>query len=146
MRNTFAALLLAGVAVAALSPDAFAQKRHRVRAAEPVVASVDSASSPLTVNRRSWLDPGNATRTTGNYGAPYVQENTIVSSTAFNETQDQIFAPGKFGNSVIVGPPDVPGRSQPVAQGSSLPNGQVVVDNALFPQNFYFNPAPALSY
>ena len=140
MPKTLATLLLAGVAVASLSHSAFAQKRHRVRPpADPVVTTIDAPSSPLTVNRRSWLDPGNAVRTTNTGGPNYIAANTIL-----HQTEDRIINPDKYGNAEIQGPPYVPGRSQPVVQGSILPNGGVVVDNALLPQNFYFNPAPSV--
>ena len=120
MSKRLATLLIAGVAVASLSHGAFAQKRHRVRPADPVVTTIDS-SSPLTVNRRSWLDSGNATRTTNTGGPNYIAANTIL-----NRTEDRIINPDKFGNAEIQGPPYVPGRSQPVVQGSILPNGGVV--------------------
>lgn len=141
MPKTLATLLLAGAAVASLSHGAFAQKRHHARAAAAVtdITPVDAPSSALTVNRRSWLDPGNATRTTNTGGPNYIAANTIL-----NKTEDRIINPDKFGNAEMQGPPYVPGRTQPVVQGSILPNGGVVVDNALFPQNFYFNPSPSI--
>ena len=133
-----ACLVLVG-AVTGLAPDAFAQKR-RPRPL-PVAADVGERI-PLTVNRRSWLDSGNAVSTTGTLGPSYVAANT-----ALNRTQDRIFAPDGFGNDVIRNNPlDVPGRSQPLVEGSTLPNGQVVVDNVLLPQNYYFNPAPDLPF
>ena len=84
---------------------------------------------------------GNAVSTTQNSGPSYIAANTIN-----NKTQDRIFNPDKYGNDVIQGQPYVPGRSQPAIEFSSLPNGGTVVENVLFPQNFYFNPAPALPY
>ena len=136
MKNTFATLFLAVCAATAVTSDAFAAKRHQKRIL-PAAAVFDGDSIPLTVNRRSWLDPGNAVSTTQGAGPSYVAANTI-----FNKTQDQIFAPDKFGNSELPGQPSVPGRTQPVVEGSILPNGGYVVDNVLLPQNFYFNPAP----
>ena len=142
MDRKAAARALAGLAlvgaVAGMAPDAFAQRRRA-----PVLPEATDLGEriPLTVNRRSWLDPGNAVSTTGNFGPSYVAANT-----AFNRTQDRIFAPDGFGNDVIRNPPDVPGRSQPVVQGSTLPNGQIVVDNVLLPQNYYFNPTPDLPF
>lgn len=134
-----ACLVLVG-AVTGLTQDAFAQKR-RVPAAD-LPASADLGDRiPLTVNRRSWLDSGNAVSTTGNYGPSYVAANT-----AFSKSQDQIFAPDRFGNAEFPSHPYVPGRSQPVVEGSTLPNGQVVVDNVLLPQNYYFNPTPDLPF
>jgi hypothetical protein len=142
MRKTIVSATLALLAVTALTADASAQTRHRVRAAAPVLAaSPDLGSSiPLTVNRRSWLDSGNSVSSRGGYGPSYVAANTI-----YNKTQDQIFAPGYFGNSTInQGPPYVPGRSQPVIEGSLPASGRPIIDNVLLPQNFYLNPAPSV--
>ncbi len=138
MNRTVASLLLAGLAFTAVSQDAFAKKR-RSAPVLPVAESFEGSSIPLTVNRRSWLDPGNAVSTTQNSGPNYVADNTIL-----NKTQDRIFSPDKFGNAEIQGQPYVPGRTRPVIEFSSLPNGQSVVDNVLLPQNFYFNPTPDL--
>ncbi len=140
MNKTLICLLTAGIAASALTTDAFAAKRRHVRAL-PAATVIDGESIPLTVNRRSWLDPGNAVSTTQGAGPSYIAANTV-----FNRTQDRIFAPDKFGNDAIQGQPYVPGRTQPVVEGSTLPNGAVVVDNVLLPQNFYFNPAPDLPY
>ncbi len=136
--KVLACLALVG-AVTGMAQDAFAQKR-RPRALPE--ASDLGERIPLTVNRRSWLDSGNAVSTTGTLGPSYVAANT-----ALNRTQDRIFAPDGFGNDVIRNNPlDVPGRSQPLVEGSTLPNGQIVVDNVLLPQNYYFNPAPDLPF
>ena len=141
MRKTIAAATLAFMAVTAITADAYAQTRHRARAAAPVLAaSPDLGTSiPLTVNRRSWLDSGNSVSSRGGYGPSYVAANTV-----YNKTQDQIFAPDGFGNSEIQGPPYVPGRSQPVIEGSLPASGRPIVDNVLLPQNFYLNPAPSV--
>ncbi len=137
----FACLVLTGLGVGGLAQDASAAKRRRAPV-EPIVTSSGVETIPLTVNRRSWLDPGNASSTTGTLGPSYVAANT-----ALNRTQDRIFAPDGFGNAEIRNNPlDVPGRSQPLVEGSSLPNGQIVVDNVLLPQNYYFNPAPDLPF
>ena len=138
MNRTIATLLLAGLACAAVTSDAAAKKRRSTHDL-PTAAVIDGSAIPLTVNRRSWLDPGNAVSTTQNAGPNYIADNTVL-----NKTQDRIFAPDKFGNAEIQGQPYVPGRTQPVIEFSSLPNGQSVVDNVLFPQNFYFNPTPDL--
>ncbi len=133
-----ACLVLVG-AVTGLTQDAFAQKRRAP--ALPQAADLGERI-PLTVNRRSWLDSGNAVSTTGTLGPSYVAANT-----ALNRTQDRIFAPDGFGNDVIRNNPlDVPGRSQPLVEGSTLPNGRVAVDNVLLPQNYYLNPTPDLPF
>ena len=136
MNKTLVCLLTASLAATAVTTDAFAAKRHPLRAL-PVATVIDGDAIPLTVNRRSWLDPGNAVSTTQGAGPSYIAANTV-----FNKTQDRIFAPDKFGNDVIQGQPYVPGRTQPVVEGSTLPDGRVVVDNVLLPQNFYLNPTP----
>ena len=141
MRKTIVSATLAILAVTAFTADASAQTRRRVRGAAPVLAaSPDLGSSiPLTVNRRSWLDSGNSVSSRGGYGPSYVAANTV-----YNKTQDQIFAPDGFGNSEIQGPPYVPGRSQPVIEGSLPASGRPIIDNVLLPQNFYLNPAPSV--
>ena len=142
MRKTIVSATLAILAVTAFQSGASAQTRHRARATAPVLAeSPDLGSSiPLTVNRRSWLDSGNTVSSRGGYGPSYVAANTI-----YNKTQDQIFAPGYFGNSSVnSGPPYVPGRSQPVIEGSLPASGRPIIDNVLLPQNFYLNPAPSV--
>ena len=138
MKKTIVSLLLAGLAVTAFAGEASAKKRHHATVL-PAAEVIDSTSIPLTVNRRSWLDPGNAVSTTQGAGPSYVADQTV-----FNKTQDRIFAPDRFGNAEIQGQPYVPGRTQPVIEFSSLPNGGTVVNNVLLPQNYYFNPAPAL--
>ena len=137
MNKTFVSLLLAGIAFTAVTSDASAAKKHRRAAYRVAVEDPYANTIPLTVNRRSWLDPGNAVSTTQGAGASYVAASTI-----YNKTQDRIFAPDGFGNDVMQGQPYVPGRTRPVVEFSSLPNGQTVVDNVLLPQNYYFNPTP----
>lgn len=132
MRTFIVSILLAGVAASAVTVDASAQTRRRVAR---VVTTTDIGSLPLTVNRRSWLDPGPvAPRGTG--------QNYVTANTVLNRTQDRIFSPDGFGNDVIIGQPYVPGRSVPIVEFSSLPDGRAYVDNALGYQNYYFNPAP----
>ena len=140
MRKIIASAALAAMAMTAFSADASAQTRHRVRPASPAMAEAPDLGSsiPLTVNRRSWLDSGNAVSSHGT-GPSYVAANTVL-----NRTQDQIFAPDTFGNDVIKGPPYVPGRSQPVIEGSLPASGRPIIDNVLLPQNFYLNPAPSV--
>ncbi len=143
MRTIILSAALVALAASSFTSDASAQTRRRARpaAAGPVLAEAPDLGSsiPLTVNRRSWLDSGNAISTHG-VGPSYVAANTIL-----NKTQDQIFAPGYFGNSTIYqGPPYVPGRSQPVIEGSLPASGRPIVDNVLLPQNFYLNPEPSV--
>lgn len=140
MHKTIMSATLAVCALSAFGPGASAQTRRHVRAATPILAQAPELGSsiPLTVNRRSWLDSGNAVSSHG-VGPSYVAANTVL-----NKTQDKIFAPDGFGNDVIQGPPYVPGRSQPVIEGSLPASGRPIIDNVLLPQNFYLNPAPSV--
>lgn len=70
---------------------------------------VYSDQPPLTVNKRSWLDPG-----------PVVpqgsQENYVVESTGFNKTPDQYYAPSRFGGETLPRPLYPTGRPEPVVE------------------------------
>ena len=138
---TLAVLAASAVMIAASSCNVSAQTRHRNRPVAPVLTEAPDLGSsiPLTVNRRSWLDSGNAVSSRGGTGPSYVSANTVL-----NKTQDQIFAPDTFGNDVIKNSPDVPGRAQPIVEGSLPASGRPIVDNVLLPQNFYLNPAPSV--
>jgi hypothetical protein len=63
---------------------------------------------PLTVNKRSWLDPG-----------PVVpqgsQQNYVMESTGFNKTPDQEYSPSRFGGETLPRPLYPTGRPEPVA-------------------------------
>lgn len=140
MLKTIASASLAFMMIGAVATDVSAQTRRRARSTAVLAPAPDLGSSiPLTVNRRSWLDSGNAVSSRGGVGPSYVSANTVL-----NKTQDKIFAPDTFGNDVIKGPPDVPGRSQPLIEGSLPASGRPIVDNVLLPQNFYLNPAPSV--
>jgi hypothetical protein len=70
---------------------------------------VYSDQPPLTVNKRSWLDPGPV--------APQgSQENYVVESTGFNKTPDQYYAPSRFGGETLPRPFYPTGRPQPVVE------------------------------
>lgn len=64
---------------------------------------------PLTVQRRSFLDPG-----------PVVpvgsMSNYVTANTIFNRTPDQVYARSKFGNEALPWPLEVPGRSSPLVE------------------------------
>ncbi len=140
MRMSMTACLMAGVALIGLGTEVSAKtKKHPAKA--QLVGSLDTASLnaiPLTVNRRSWLDSGNTVRSDSNTGG----QAYIADQTQFNQTEDRIIDPDKFGNDVIQGQPYVPGQSVAVAQFSTYPNGVARLDNVLGPQNYYFTPAP----
>jgi len=77
-------------------------KHIRHYAAAPVVYG-----RPLTVNKRSWLDPGPV--------VPVGSESAyVVQSTVLGTTSDQDFARSKFGNEALPRPLEVPGRPSPV--------------------------------
>jgi hypothetical protein len=111
----FATSLLLGSAVAASlvfaagAANAQTKKKvhHYYRA--PVAANDDIVRPPLTVNKRSFLDPG-----------PVVpvgsESNYMVQNTYFARTPDQNYARSKFGNEALPQPLEVPGRPQPVLQ------------------------------
>jgi hypothetical protein len=64
---------------------------------------------PLTVNKRSWLDPG-----------PVVpqgtMENYMTENTIFNQTPDQVDYRSRFGNETLPRRFDLPGRSEPLVE------------------------------
>ena len=99
-----------------------ARRRRSCRALPPCQRARNAASSPprvaeqynderppLTVNRRSFLDPG-----------PVVpvgsMSNYVTASTVFGQTPDQYFLKSQFGNEVRPAPLEVPGRPQPIIE------------------------------
>ena len=64
---------------------------------------------PLTVNRRSWLDPG-----------PVVPEGSMqdymTENTIFNQTPDQADYRSRFGNETLPRRFDLPGRREPLVE------------------------------
>ncbi len=64
---------------------------------------------PLTVNKRSWLDPGPVVPQGSMQD--YVTENTI-----FNQTPDQADYRSRFGNETLPGRFDLPGRREPLVE------------------------------
>jgi hypothetical protein len=96
-------------ALAALMASASAQTpRHRHY--PPVVEQYARERPPLTVTKRSFLDPGPvapAGKTTPNY---------VAMGTIFNLTSDQVFNTAGFGNDRLPRPLEVPGRSSPVIE------------------------------
>ncbi|MEJ0091959.1 MAG: hypothetical protein WDN46_00500 [Methylocella sp.] len=100
-------IILAAAAVAALTAPASAQNKLH-RHARPVVDVADSSERPpLTVNRRSFLDPG-----------PVVpvgsMSNYVTASTIFNQTPDQVNQRSQYGNELLPRPLEIPARSQPI--------------------------------
>ena len=133
MRILLMSAAMAAVAITGCSDAASAKPRkHRIL---PVTDAGLSESIPLTVNRRSWLDPGPVSSVDKG-------PNYVAASTQFSRDQEQIINPDKFGNDVLQGQPYVPGRSVSVVDFSTTPAGHVVIDDTLGFQNYYFNPTP----
>ena len=111
MRRFFAvslscASLLAALAVMPTVADAQPARHHaRVRVAR-------HAAPPLTVHRRSFLDPGNVVPVGS-------QSNYMTDNTIFIRTPDQNYARSKFGNETLPGPFDLPGRQEPIFEFST---------------------------
>ncbi len=108
----FATSLLLGSAIAAslvltagvASAQTTKKKVHHYRYPAPVAANEGIVRPPLTVNKRSFLDPG-----------PVVplgsESNYMVQNTYFARTPDQNYARSKFGNEALPQPLEVPGRA-----------------------------------
>ena len=101
-------IVLAAAALAALTVAANAQTtrhRHHTR----VAATYYVERPPLTVNRRSFLDPG-----------PVVpvgsMSNYVTANTIFNRTPDQYYLKSQFGNDRLPQPLEVLGRPSPVLE------------------------------
>jgi hypothetical protein len=106
MRTLTAVICLVGVAMASVSASAATTTKPRRHKPIREVRFVDP-QPPLTVNRRSWLDPG-----------PVVpvgtMNNYMNANTFYNRTPDQNFARSKFGNEALPRPLEVPGRPVPI--------------------------------
>jgi hypothetical protein len=118
MRTTFISLLVAGVAISLGAPGASAETAgpqvHKHHHAVPHYVRDTSEALPLTVNRRSFLDPGPA--------VPVGSENAYVSAnTIYVKTPDQVSNTARFGNSTLMSTPDV-GHAAPVAEFATGPN------------------------
>jgi hypothetical protein len=102
-------IVLAAAALAGLAGSATVQAKPRHRHYPRVAAGYPDERPPLTVNRRSFLDPG-----------PVVPvgslSNYVTANTIFNRTPDQVFARSLFGNELLPWPLEVPGRPRPVVE------------------------------
>jgi hypothetical protein len=80
------------------------RRHHRL-----VAVRYSNERPPLTVNKRSFLDPG-----------PVVpvgsMSNYVTMNTVFHQTPDQNFLRSAFGNEVLPGPLSVPGHPSPVLE------------------------------
>ena len=101
-------IVLAAAALAAFTAAANAQTtrhRHHTRVAEPY----NDERPPLTVNRRSFLDPGPAVPVGS-------MSNYVTANTIFNRTPDQIFDKSAFGNELLPQPLEIPARAGPLIE------------------------------
>lgn len=105
-RNT-TSIVFAAAALAAVIIPASAQTKARTHRMPPVAVAYSGERPPLTVNKRSFLDPG-----------PVVpvgsMSNYMTANTTFNRTPDQVARRSKFGNEELPWPLEVPGRPSPV--------------------------------
>ncbi|QXX75525.1 hypothetical protein [Methylovirgula sp. HY1] len=121
MRQTSTALVSIGLALAALvaaNAAAVAKPRHHhhyrhlahnyrhVAHNNGAMNSVERA--PLTVNKRSWLDPG-PLAPVGSTGPDYVAEGTY-----FSQTPDEQYFPSRFHEDAMPRPLYVPGTMTPL--------------------------------
>jgi hypothetical protein len=108
MTNYKTSIVLAAL-IMGLVTSADAQSYRTPRQHRPVVAQYGNERPPLTVNKRSFLDPG-----------PVVpvgsMSNYVTMNTVFHQTPDQNFLRSAFGNEVLPGPLSVPGRPSPVLE------------------------------
>jgi hypothetical protein len=92
-------------ALAAANVQAKPRPRHYPQVAE----RYRGERPPLTVNRRSFLDPGPAVPVGS-------MSNYVTANTIFNLTPDQIFARSAFGNELLPQPLEIPVRAAPVIE------------------------------
>ena len=101
--------LIAAAAIVGLMTSADAQTSRTSRHHRPMAVQYGNERPPLTVSKRSFLDPG-----------PVVpvgsMSNYVTMNTVFHQTPDQNFARSEFGNEVLPGPLSVPGRPSPLIE------------------------------
>ena len=102
-------IVLAAVALAALTASANAQPKPRPRHHPQVAERYYDERLPLTVNRRSFLDPVPAVPVGS-------MSNYVTANTIFNRTPDQIFARSLFGNELLPWPLEIPARAGPLIE------------------------------
>lgn len=117
MRQTSTALVSIGLALAAVvaaSAAATAKPRHHHHY-HPMPhhgAIYHDTRAPLTVNKRSWLDPGPV--------APVGSEQAYVTqSTIFAQTPDQVYFPSRFHDDAMPRPLYVPGSMTHIVEFST---------------------------
>lgn len=102
-------IVLAAAALTAFTASANAQAKPRHRHRPQVAERYYGEPPPLTVNRRSFLDPG-----------PVVpvgsMSNYVTANTIFNQTPIQVFARSPFGNELLPRPLEIPARAGPLIE------------------------------
>jgi hypothetical protein len=102
-------------AIAPASAQTQAQPQAKVRRhVQPVAVAYSDERPPLTVNKRSFLDPG-----------PVVpvgtMQNYVTVSTIYNRTPDQVAQRSKYGNETLPWPLEIPGRASPIYEFETPP-------------------------
>jgi hypothetical protein len=97
---------VAAICVFASGASAATKTHHRTH---PNTIGYNDPQPPLTVNKRSWLDPGQVVPQGSMQD--YVTENTL-----FNQTPDQADFRSRFGNETLPRRFDLPGRREPLAE------------------------------
>ncbi|WOJ90549.1 hypothetical protein RZS28_04430 [Methylocapsa polymorpha] len=108
-KTTSVFLVASALAMIATAASAETQARQHRQHRKPVTPVYYDEQPPLTVNKRSFLDPG-----------PVVpvgsMSNYVTANTIFNRTPDQTFARSKYGNEELPWPLEVPGRPGPILE------------------------------
>jgi hypothetical protein len=100
------ALTLAGMSGVLASPKHHHHYVHYVHHYAPRTV-YSSDEPPLTVNKRSWLDPGNVVP----QGS---EQNYVTANTGFNETPDEAYFPSRFEEDNLPRPLYPTGTPHPV--------------------------------
>ncbi len=100
------AVALAGTSGAFASPKHHHHYVHYVHHYAPAHV-YSSDEPPLTVNKRSWLDPGNV----DSQGS---EENYVTAGTGFNQTPDEAYFPSRFEEDNLPRPLYPTGRTKPL--------------------------------
>ena len=101
-------LLLAAVGALAGAPVALAAHKHRHHYYAPAQV-YSSDQPPLTVNKRSWLDPGNVV-------PQGTEQNYVTANTVFNQTPDETYFPSRFQEDNLPHPLYPTGRPKPLVE------------------------------
>jgi hypothetical protein len=110
---TLLALTASSALALAATSSAFAATKHHhhyahyVHRYAPTGPVYSSDEAPLTVNKRSWLDPGNVVPVGS-------EENYVTANTGFNQTPDEANFPSRFEEDNLPRPLYPTGTPHPV--------------------------------